>query len=516
MIVKNAASTIRPCLASVAGIVDQIVIADTGCSDNTCEVASEFGAIIVSAPWQDHFAHARNAALAKATTDWILVLDADEELGAEATDSLLPLLSASGVGGYLVPIWEYLPFASGSAWTKTILANNSLQERAQSAPSYVINTLCRVFRRRDDIYFTGRVHEMVQPQIEAAGLTLELAPFTIHHYGHLVQAEAIIRKRLFYNDLLQKKLADDDTDVTTLTMCAHDEWEVHQRPAEALRLFRRALEIEPRAFETQLLMAKVLLATKQYEEALAALDVVQHWDKDVYLQCALRGDALLGLGRAKEAQQAYRRALAASPGDRLLQCLQDYIEIELGDGEAALARLKTAAAELPTDVKIHELLVSSYIRMARIAEAAAEAERFCKVNNREMFLIRAARLHAQARQWDRAGLLSRVAVAIYPGSAEAHELLMMAMVTAGRLSEAAEEAELLTSLVNEPRSFLRAAGIYSQLQDAERAADVLRRGLRLHPGSSRIESALMGLEPLDGVTVERFGTQEPARSPKGY
>jgi glycosyltransferase involved in cell wall biosynthesis len=70
MIVKNGAGTIRPCLESARGIVDQIVIADTGCTDNTCEIAREFGATVISAPWQNHFADARNAALKPFQTDW--------------------------------------------------------------------------------------------------------------------------------------------------------------------------------------------------------------------------------------------------------------------------------------------------------------------------------------------------------------------------------------------------------------------------------------------------------------
>ena len=64
MIVKNEAHTIRPCLESVQGLVSQIVIADTGCTDETIQIAQEFGATIISFPWENHFAKARNAALA--------------------------------------------------------------------------------------------------------------------------------------------------------------------------------------------------------------------------------------------------------------------------------------------------------------------------------------------------------------------------------------------------------------------------------------------------------------------
>lgn len=490
MIVKNAEHTIRPCLQSVAGVVDQIVIADTGCTDRTAEIAREFNATILSFPWQDHFAKARNAAIAGATTDWILVLDADEELGAEAKQSLPALLSATGVGGYLVPIWEYVPFITGSAWTATIMPNISDQARAQGAPSYLVNTLCRLFRRRDDIYFTGRVHEMVLPQVEATGLAVEKAPFCIHHYGHLAEANAIARKRAFYNDLLQKRLADDSTDVTTLTMCGLDEWEVHHRPLEALRYFKQALKVNPNAFETWLLTARVLCAVHQYDEALAALDLIAHVDKDAHMQYTLRGDALYALGRLEEARSAYDTALRSSPNDRVLQSKRDYIEIDLGDQDAALARLQLAAAALPSSVEIHEFLVNACIRTGRIVDAANEAERFTTLDKREAFLLRAAKLRAQSKHWGSAKQLAEACLALYPGSSGACELLMMAYIVEGRLAEAAKQAERLTSLVNEPRSFLRAAGIYAQMHNQEQMRGCLQRGLQHFPDSAQMRSAL--------------------------
>ena len=87
MIVKNEAQTLAACLQSVSGVVSQIVIADTGSTDNTADIAREFGATVISVPWENHFANARNAALQLMQTDWVLVLDADEELDGEARNS---------------------------------------------------------------------------------------------------------------------------------------------------------------------------------------------------------------------------------------------------------------------------------------------------------------------------------------------------------------------------------------------------------------------------------------------
>jgi len=88
MIVKNEAQALGPCLQSVSGIVSQIVVADTGSTDSTTDIARQCGATVASVPWGNHFANARNAALDLMQTDWILVLDADEELDVERSDDI--------------------------------------------------------------------------------------------------------------------------------------------------------------------------------------------------------------------------------------------------------------------------------------------------------------------------------------------------------------------------------------------------------------------------------------------
>src|SRR5690348_611972 len=95
MIVKNEAHTLRPCLESVRGLVTQIVVADTGSTDGSSSIAREFGATVIPFSWDDHFANARNAALVPMSTDWVLVLDADEELDRETQRNIPALLQAT-------------------------------------------------------------------------------------------------------------------------------------------------------------------------------------------------------------------------------------------------------------------------------------------------------------------------------------------------------------------------------------------------------------------------------------
>jgi tetratricopeptide (TPR) repeat protein len=78
MIVKNEARCLARCLRSIRAVADEIIIADTGSTDDTVKIAAEFGAQVSHFVWINDFAAARNFALEQTAGEWILALDADE------------------------------------------------------------------------------------------------------------------------------------------------------------------------------------------------------------------------------------------------------------------------------------------------------------------------------------------------------------------------------------------------------------------------------------------------------
>ncbi|MEK5329967.1 tetratricopeptide repeat-containing glycosyltransferase family 2 protein [Lysinibacillus sp. FSL W8-0992] len=80
MIVKNEEQVLARCLSSVQGLVDEIIIVDTGSSDKTKEIARQYTNDIYDFEWIDDFSKARNFSFSKATKDYILWLDADDIL----------------------------------------------------------------------------------------------------------------------------------------------------------------------------------------------------------------------------------------------------------------------------------------------------------------------------------------------------------------------------------------------------------------------------------------------------
>ena len=93
MIVRNEGALLGNCLDSVQGLIDELVVIDTGSTDNTIEIARNYGARVSEFRWTEDFSAARNHALQMATAAWILVLDADETLSRQDHSKLAALVS---------------------------------------------------------------------------------------------------------------------------------------------------------------------------------------------------------------------------------------------------------------------------------------------------------------------------------------------------------------------------------------------------------------------------------------
>ncbi len=165
MIVRNEAATVGRCLLSVRSLVDEIVIVDTGSNDRTIEVCRGYGAVVHSFPWQDDFSAARNFGLEKATGDWILVLDADDELAATDCSKVRGLFSAPRFDAYLFRTVSYLGDKPGG--------------------DVVVCPHVRLFRNRPAFRYIGVIHERVSLP---PGARLAWRGITVFHYGYLTPA----------------------------------------------------------------------------------------------------------------------------------------------------------------------------------------------------------------------------------------------------------------------------------------------------------------------------------------
>lgn len=142
MIVRDEAARLPQCLASVVGVVDEAVIVDTGSQDETVAIARQWGARVYEVPWQEDFAAARNIALQYVTTEWVLVLDADETL-TPSFAAVLPEICRQ------------------PNWLVVIL----LRQELGVVPPYTY--VSRLFRHHPDLFFQRPYHETIDDSVLA-------------------------------------------------------------------------------------------------------------------------------------------------------------------------------------------------------------------------------------------------------------------------------------------------------------------------------------------------------------
>ena len=101
LITKNAATQIDACLAS-ASFADEIVVVDSGSTDETLEIAKRHGARIIEREWAG-YGPQKQFAVESATHDWVLCLDADERVSPQLKDRILHELPLERAHAYAIP-----------------------------------------------------------------------------------------------------------------------------------------------------------------------------------------------------------------------------------------------------------------------------------------------------------------------------------------------------------------------------------------------------------------------------
>lgn len=182
MIVRDEERVLARCLSSIRDLVDEIVVVDTGSTDDSVAIARSFGAVVVEDPWRDDFAAHRNHALSLATGDWILYIDADEHL----VDGDRALLEAA---------WRAHP---DSLCLLLLLRGHS---------GFTPYREHRLWRNGLGIRFEGAIHEEVCSDIEAlvdAGVgTRDTVDLVLDHDGYEGDQMAKHRRNL---PLLRKEV----------------------------------------------------------------------------------------------------------------------------------------------------------------------------------------------------------------------------------------------------------------------------------------------------------------------
>lgn len=145
MIVKNEEAHIARCLDSVAGLVEEIIIVDTGSTDRTTEIASGYTSKVYLYPWKDDFSDARNYSFSKASMDYCMWMDADDVLEETEKDKFLQLKQTLSPDVDIV-MMKY---------------HTSFDEAGRPSFSYFRE---RWIKNCDQYRWIGAVHEVIPPR----------------------------------------------------------------------------------------------------------------------------------------------------------------------------------------------------------------------------------------------------------------------------------------------------------------------------------------------------------------
>jgi tetratricopeptide (TPR) repeat protein len=367
MIVRDEEANLAACLDSVADLVDEVVVVDTGSADRTREVAARFGARVVDFTWVDSFAAARNESLRHASGEWAFWFDADDRLDEGNRRKLRDLFARLPEG------------------------NVAFMMRIYSVPDAVTGTTvvvdhARLFRNRPDVRWEYRVHEQILPAVLRQGGTTLPTDILIHHVGY--RDPSLRRAKLERNlRLLRREQGEHPDDPFVMFKLAALLFDLGQT-AEAVPLFRHSIDRSPPQFTltpiTFGLLAQALRRVGRPAEALAACREGRARYPDepglLFQEGLLRHEA----GELAPAEACFARLLRARPGAWLGETgLLGYkahhhlalLYREQGRAGEAEVQWQAAVAERPDFVPAWLGLGELYLAQGRAAEVEGLARR---------------------------------------------------------------------------------------------------------------------------------------------
>ncbi len=439
VITRNQEELLEACLNIGRSIADEIIVVDFGSMDKTKEIAKKFTAKVYDAPWNKDFSAVRNLALAQATGDWILMLDANETLPPR----YLPLLRGLAND----PDYDAVSFEQ-KRFTFNTKKPGFIAQPHLTFPGYITEPVVRFFRnirdpKRQDqsqeplIKFSYRVGETIIPSLLEQGSRIKPSRIPLHHYEvegktlvdsqttsellalqvqdtpqdpkiHFDYANHLISDGKITEALQSLKLAEqyDTQHMLNKSMLYHHLGLVSflgGNNSQALFYAKKSLEHQPTNFVTLVLLGRLFVLLRDYDHALAV--AAQAKDKQIIhpellniagfslLQKQRHKDALATLAYARKILVDKKKAGAFDPS--LLELVNNNILtalLEIGKDQEAIAYMEEAIKQSPAVGSYYTNLMQLYLRNGKKEDAVQLLK---KAKKRKLF---APELEAQFTQ----------------------------------------------------------------------------------------------------------------------
>ena len=265
MIILNEEEWLENCLNSIKDLVDEIIIVDTGSTDNSKEIAKKFTDKIYDFKWCEDFSAARNFSLSKATNDWILSLDADEVIAKMDQDKIREIIKLDEAESYFFNWRNYFNDINISGF---ISCTGDKYGESKIANGFCVAKVLRFFKNKKGYVFDGKIHETPASSIKKNKGKIFDTDVVIHHYGSL-DKKKLIEKKEHYIKLLKKRLEKEDFKEKSKDYVYFElaiELINIKRNAEAIEYLKKAIEISEEYTYLYNLAAQYLVI-KRYEDA---------------------------------------------------------------------------------------------------------------------------------------------------------------------------------------------------------------------------------------------------------
>ena len=322
VIVKDEEVNLPGCLAALEGLVDEVVVYDTGSSDRTVQIAREAGATVVEGFWDDDFSRARNAVLAHCRGFWVLSVDADETPECEPAQVRGGLSTSTANDAFHTMIDNYddhgeVEFSHGAS---------------------------RLFQRLR-VHWRGRLHEQVTPR---PGVTLRGGAQTEH-------------LRLRHTGYTKAAMTERGKVDRNLRVARNDVDDAGGRDARTLVNLGRTLRSAGRSAEAVVEFAKVRDGNGG-----------AHWVRQALRNGA---EALLEVGRPLEALEWTTALRARTTSTTIPDYLEGLARLALQDTDGALACFERIDG-LSDELSDEDSTVPFHILQTRRGLALASARRW--------------------------------------------------------------------------------------------------------------------------------------------
>ncbi|MBN1544765.1 glycosyltransferase [Candidatus Woesearchaeota archaeon] len=315
MIVKDEERFLRSCLDSVKEIADEMIIVDTGSTDRTKDIAAAAGARVFDFRWNNDFSAARNFSLKKATSNWILVMDADEVLDDIGRSEVTRLINTrehclKGSIGFKIQQRTYSPKGAD----KGAVPTTDTKTLSEEYTGYRSSSLVRLFRNNPDILFRNKVHELVEPSIRESGGEILDSSIVLHHFS-LLKKDRLHSKAEDYADLMWRQLEQEPENPRYNRQVALAFMDKGRKDL-ALKYFMRTLRLDPDYPGIFADLGRLYVDLKQPEKAIKYFNMAIAKDKRDISSLNNLAVLYMNFGKDDVAKKVLEMALEKEPNNR--------------------------------------------------------------------------------------------------------------------------------------------------------------------------------------------------------